>query len=200
MIVFVEGPRGCGKTYLLNKFFERNDDPRIVYYKFYFADWVKKLGLKGLDNDKALHYLSLGNILTILEQMKDDNKKILVFDRAIISAYTWAALRKRLSESIIEVELETIVMSNYYTNCKTLWIDSYKGQNKTDDRNKDMWDNIHSATEEAYVMSELIKNMKHHVHDIPRNNELVTMYNDFTDNSLDVFTGVLNQYLATLED
>jgi predicted AAA+ superfamily ATPase len=90
MILFVEGARHCGKTFLINKFIENCNDPRLEYYKFYFADHIKTLDLVELDSDPSLHYFSLGNIMTIMEMnlRPEYRDKIWIFDRAIISAYT----------------------------------------------------------------------------------------------------------------
>ena len=106
MILFVEGARHSGKTFLINKFVEDCNDPRVEYYKFYFANHIKTLDLVGLDSTPSLHYFSLGNIMTIMEMnlRPEYQDKIWIFDRAIISAYTWAILRNRLTRNAAELE------------------------------------------------------------------------------------------------
>ena len=88
MILFIEGPRHSGKTYLINNFLSVCNDPRIEYYKFYFANHIKMLDLVKLDDSAALHYFSLGNIMTIMEMnlRPEYRDKIWIFDRAILSA------------------------------------------------------------------------------------------------------------------
>ena len=87
MILFIEGPRHSGKTYLINNFLSVCNDPRIEYYKFYFANHIKMLDLVKLDDSAALHYFSLGNIMTIMEMnlRPEYRDKIWIFDRAIFS-------------------------------------------------------------------------------------------------------------------
>ena len=74
MILFIEGPRHSGKTYLINNFLSVCNDPRIEYYKFYFANHIKMLDLVKLDDSAALHYFSLGNIMTIMEDGFNNSK------------------------------------------------------------------------------------------------------------------------------
>jgi hypothetical protein len=188
MILFVEGARHSGKTFLINQFIEKHKDPRIEYYKFYFANHVKDLDLVELDATPALHYFSLGNIMTIMEMnLRPEYKdKIWIFDRAIISAYTWAILRKRLGRSRAELEFLKLINSDLYKNSKTLVV-SVAGQTGDSNRVKDTWDGAHSTLEEQRLMAHLIESGMTDLSDTNRNNGLSFVFNEFNQSSADSF-------------
>jgi hypothetical protein len=188
MILFVEGARHCGKTFLINKFIENCNDPRLEYYKFYFADHIKTLDLVELDSDPSLHYFSLGNIMTIMEMnLRPEYKdKIWIFDRAIISAYTWAILRKRLSRNKAELEFLKLLNTTLYSNSKTLVV-SVAGQTGDSDRVKDTWDGAHSTIEEQRLMAHLIELAVTELTDSAKNNKLSIVFNSFDEASVNSF-------------
>jgi len=188
MILFVEGARHSGKTFLINQFLEKYDDSRIEYYKFYFANHVKMLDLVELDATPALHYFSLGNIMTIMEMnLRPEYKdKIWIFDRAIISAYTWAILRKRLGRSQAELEFLKLINSDLYKNSKTLVV-SVAGQTGDSSRIKDTWDGKHSTTEEQLLMASLIESGLKNLADTDKNNGLSFVFNQFDEASVNSF-------------
>jgi hypothetical protein len=188
MILFIHGPRHSGKTLLINEFLKSCNDPRVEYYKFYFANHIKNLGLQSLDSDKALHYFSLGNIMTILEmnQRKEYKDKIWLFDRALISAYTWAILRGRLSEEESQNEFKNLIGSELFSNCKTLVIGA-TGQTGDSSRIKDIWDGFHSTAQEQSMMAGLIKTSVKDLSDPMRKNECRFMFNQFDDQSVKEF-------------
>ena len=188
MILFVEGARHCGKTFLINQFIEKCNDPRIEYYKFYFADHIKTLDLVELDSDPSLHYFSLGNIMTIMEMnLRPEYKdKIWIFDRAIISAYTWAILRKRLTRNKAELEFLKLLNTTLYSNSKTLVV-SVTGQTGDSNRVKDTWDGAHSTTEEQQLMAHLIELAVTELTDLAKNNKLSIVFNSFDEASVNSF-------------
>jgi hypothetical protein len=188
MILFVEGARHCGKTFLINKFIENCNDPRLEYYKFYFADHIKTLDLVELDSDPSLHYFSLGNIMTIMEMnLRPEYKdKIWIFDRAIISAYTWAILRKRLSRNKAELEFLKLLNTTLYSNSKTLVV-SVAGQTGDSDRVKDTWDGAHSTIEEQRLMAHLIELAVTELTNSAKNNKLSIVFNSFDEASVNSF-------------
>ena len=69
MIILIEGHRHSGKTFLMERFFEENKDPKIHYYKFQFAKYIESLGLRDQEDGPGVHYFSIANVLTILELM-----------------------------------------------------------------------------------------------------------------------------------
>jgi hypothetical protein len=185
MILFVEGPRHCGKTFLINQFIDITNDPRIEYYKFYFADHIKTLDLVGLDGDSSLHYFSLGNIMTIMEMnlRPEYSDKIWIFDRAIISAYTWAILRNRLSRDKAETEFLKLLNTTLYSNSKTLVV-GVAGQTGDTNRVKDTWDGVHSTIEEQQLMTQLLEIGRPNLLNPDKNNNLSIVFNNFDESSI----------------
>ena len=55
MIILIEGHRHSGKTFLMEKFFEENKDPKIHYYKFQFAKYIESLGLRDQEDGPGVH-------------------------------------------------------------------------------------------------------------------------------------------------
>ena len=188
MILFIEGPRHSGKTFLINKFLETCSDPRIEYYKFYFANHIKTLGLVGLDSDPSLHYFSLGNIMTIMEmnQRPEYKDKIWIFDRAIVSAYTWAVLRKRLPLDKAEQEFLTLLNTDLYSNSKTCVV-AVAGQTADSDRSKDTWDGAHSTQEEQSLMAHFLEIGKPQLLNQQKNNQTSIVLNSFNETSVENF-------------
>lgn len=188
MILFIEGPRHSGKTFLINKFLEECNDPRTEYYKFYFANHIKTLGLTELDSDPSLHYFSLGNIMTIMEMnLRPEYKdKIWVFDRAIVSAYTWAILRGRLSQDRADSEFSTLLSSELFANSKTLVV-KVDGQTGDSNRTKDTWDGLHSTYDELSVMEKFLELGHNQLANLDKSNQILTVTNDFNDESIKKF-------------
>lgn len=188
MILFVEGPRGCGKTFLINNFLQECKDPRIEYYKFYFANHIKMLGIGEPDNSPSLHYYSLGNIMTIMEMnLRSEYKnKIWIFDRAIISAYTWATLRQRLDPERAKSEYLTLIHSDLYKNSKTIFVKT-KEQTIDSKRKKDQWDGIHTSREEQDLMANYIDLGLPALSDQYKQNRLSIVYNTVDSESISSF-------------
>lgn len=188
MILFIEGPRHSGKTFLINKFIESCNDPRVEYYKFYFADHIKTLGLTQLDSDPSLHYFSLGNIMTIMEmnQRPEYKDKIWIFDRAIVSAYTWAVLRNRLSLEKAESELLTLLNTELFADSKTLVV-TVNGQTADSDRQKDIWDGSHSTQTEQSLMAHFLDLGNYQFNNTDKNNQTSVVLNGFNEKSIKSF-------------
>lgn len=197
MILFIEGPRHSGKTYLIEKFLEQNTDSRVEYYKFYFANHLETLDLKWQEDQPGLHYFSLGNIMTILEmnQRPQYTDKIWVFDRAIVSAYTWAILRKRLSHERAMTEYMALLTSDLYKNCKTVFIMT-DGQTGDSDRQKDHWDGAVKTSEEADLMVNLIQMGIYDLASTSRENSIYFTKNDFDQAAVTNFIHSCNSALG----
>lgn len=197
MIVFIEGPRHCGKTYLINKFMEQCTDPRVEYYKFYFADHLKTLKLEWQEDQPGMHYFSLGNIMTIMEMnLRPEYKdKIWIFDRAIISAYTWALLRKRLDIVRVRQEMADLLESDLFQNCKTIFI--YPREDNSDlQRVKDHWDGMVKSEDEVNIMTDLIQERVYDLANTSRNNSLHFCRNDFDEAAVNSFIQTCNEAIG----
>lgn len=197
MILFIEGPRHSGKTYLIERFLEQNTDPRVEYYKFYFANHLKTLELQWQEDQPGLHYFSLGNIMTIMEMnLRPEYKdKIWIFDRAIISAYTWAILRNRLDIPRAKAEYLRLLDSELFTNCKTLVIFT---QEQTDDhsRSKDHWDGLVKTNDELDRMMNFIDIGAGQLANPSRDNGIYFSKNDFDQASVNNFIQSCNLALG----
>ena len=197
MILFIEGPRHSGKTYLIERFLEQNTDPRVEYYKFYFANHLKTLDLEWQEDQPGLHYFSLGNIMTIMEmnQRPQYQDKIWIFDRAIISAYTWAVLRKRLSLERARVEIRLLLESELYSNCQTVFI-MPTGQTGDNNRTKDHWDGQVKTDQEVDMMKEFINDSRYNLANPIRDNSLYFAKNTFDQASISQFIESCNRALG----
>jgi thymidylate kinase len=192
MILFVEGPRSCGKTYLIENFLAKLKEQQkqypldpvffgVEYYKFYFANHIKTLGLQDLDATPALHYFSLGNIMSIMEMNLRPQYQghTWIFDRAIISAYAWAVLRNRLTPNRARDEYRALLSSELYQNCKTIVIAVDRQTN--DNRGKDMFDGAHSTEEEYHQLGHFLDFGVEFLSNQHRNNSLSFITNTFNE-------------------
>lgn len=197
MILFVEGPRHSGKTYLVEQFINQCTDPRVEYYKFYFANHLKTLQLEWQEDQPGLHYFSLGNILTILEmnQREAYRDKIWIFDRAIISAYAWAILRGRLTHHRAYSEAQKVLSSDLYHNCKTIFV-SADGQTDDNTRKKDHWDGAVKTGDESYLMLDLIQHNLYDIADSNKGNGFYSIKNTFDQAAVNFFTESCNSALG----
>lgn len=192
MILFVEGTRACGKTHLTKKFIEsiklEYPDADIEYYKFYFADHVKTLDLHRTEGTPAMHYFSLGNIMTILEMNKLNKRKVWVFDRAIVSAYVWAVLQNRLTLVWAKREYEALLKSDLFVNCKTLFVISGTDRSESDKlRNKDKFGGIHKTDEEFEMFSTFLQYGNLQLDEKSRGNEFEIVTNNYDEDSIATF-------------
>lgn len=195
MIIFIEGCRNTGKTTLLTKFFEQNQNPNVVYYKFYFAKYIEDFGITKHDTGPGVHYFSIANVLTILELnqhlLKD---KILIFDRSIFSAYAWSILRKRLDESSLLEEFKKILNSELYKDCTLLFLDK-EGDIEHKERRKDYFDQFENYSKEKLIFEKLLGQFKDNIEDSNKNNHYVTFKNRFDNESIDDFIKLLSQLI-----
>jgi thymidylate kinase len=192
MIIFVEGPRTAGKTTLIENFFKQNQNPNVVYYKFYFAKYLEEFDIKRWDTGAGVHYFSISNILTILELNKNILKdKILVFDRSIFSAYTWSILRKRMETDDLLNEFEKILKSDLYSDCTLLFL--RKNQHfDSKDRVKDYFDQFENYELELSIFNNIIDKFNKYIIDSSKNNRYCEFINKFDEESIDDFNTLLS--------
>ncbi len=194
MIVLVEGPRGAGKSHLIDNFFAQNKDNRFIYYKWGFAGWVEALGIK--ENREATHYFSLANILTILEMgntlFKD---KVLVLDRSIFSAYVWAAYRNRLPRFELIMELKKILSSTIYHSCNTVFINRDERVSEFNRGKKDIFDKYENYRLEKQEFDELFRIFNKEINKWDRGNNSILFNNKFDIKSQIEFNKLLNSFV-----
>jgi len=89
MVVFVDGARNVGKSYLINK--------QINVYKFDFNKFINDFKLAA--NDSKLFYVNIGYNYTLLDMWsKDLLPKKLIVDRGILSDIVFGIMSGRISE------------------------------------------------------------------------------------------------------
>lgn len=193
MIVMIEGPRHCGKTYLLENFFRTNADPTIMYYKFAFAKYIDDLGMRDQETGAGVHYFSIANVMTILELNKTVFKdKLLVFDRSIFSAYVWSIYRKRMDQDRLLSEFRKILASDLYQDCCVINIDRINSA-KVLKREKDFFGNFEDYTKERSIFEMVYDEMTENIMNTGKNTSLIRFINQFNDESLGYFNELINQ-------
>jgi len=193
MIILIEGHRHSGKTFLMEKFFEENKDPKIHYYKFQFAKYIESLGLRDQEDGPGVHYFSIANVLTILELNQSILKdQVIVFDRCIFSAYVWSIYRERMDNDRLTNEFRKILNSELWQNCKILYV-SRPTEINTEVREKDYFENFENLESEKNLFDKLFSEFIEVITDDKLNNSLIRFKNNFDQLSEERFIAVLTQ-------
>lgn len=194
MIIFIEGTRHSGKTYLLNQLIERHGaDLNLFYYKFYLANEYSAIVKDWDKSDKGIHYFSMGNIMTILDLHKQFPEKIFIFDRAHITAATWATLWNRITFDEAQSELAGLINRPGYQDCKTIMIDAPDQFKQDQSRQKDLWDGLISPSEEKRIMHNLIQSAPWTFKEGRLGNSFNTFTNNFDSESVDEFCDLIQK-------
>lgn len=187
MIVFIEGPRHSGKTHLLEKFFEQNQDPNIVYYKFKFAKYIDELGMRDQESGPGVHYFSIANILTILELNQTLFKdKVIVFDRAIFSAYVWSIYRGRMDHERLMEEFSKVLSSDTYQDCCLLYV-TRGVEISPEKREKDYFGNFEDYVAEKSLFDLVINKNLNQIVSLKKKNLYSRFENGFDEESVSGF-------------
>jgi hypothetical protein len=142
--------------------------------------------------------MSLGNILTVLDQWKNVDDQILVFDRALVTAYSWAFLRNRLPEPRIKEEFRLVLESDAYKNCHTILVDPNPIFVADNDREKDFWDNSHTFEEEMNIIEDLCLENGHLLNNREVGNRFHRFKNEFDDLSVERFVNWMNSFTTVI--
>jgi hypothetical protein len=194
MILIIEGPRGSGKSHLVDNFFKHNTNHDFVYYKWGFAEWSKHLKLE--PDGKEIHYFSLGNILTILEMTSSIFKdKVLVLDRSIFSTYAWAMLRKRMLQHHLVNELGDILNSSLYVNCHVIRVNRVDKSMVMVREKKDMFDKYENYSNESKCYDEIVSIFSPEINNALRENSYAVFNNKFDMLSQVEFNKLLYSYV-----
>lgn len=187
MIVFIEGPRHSGKTHLLEEFFKQNQDPNVIYYKFKFAKYIDAFGMRDQESGPGVHYFSISNILTILELNQTLFKdKVIVFDRAIFSAYVWSIYRDRMDRERLMEEFSKILSSELYQNCCLLYV-TRGVEISPDKREKDYFGNFEDYSAEKNLFDLVINTNLNQVVNLEKKNLYSFFENGFDEASVTGF-------------
>lgn len=195
MILMIEGHRHSGKTFLIDKFFEQNQNPKVHYYKFQFAKYIDDLKMRDQETGPGVHYFSIANVLTILELnqtlLKDH---VLVFDRCIFSAYVWSIYRERMGTLRLLDEFKKILISDLYQDVKLLYVEREENL-KIDKREKDYFGNFENADREKEIFERIFSEFMPQMIDVSRDNEFSRMTNHFNEASSTQFNTMLNDLI-----
>jgi deoxyadenosine/deoxycytidine kinase len=196
MIILIEGPRGAGKSHLVDQFMLRNQNPDVLYYKFEFSDWIKKLRIEDQENGPGVHYFSISNIITILGITETLLKgKTIVFDRSIFSAYVWSVFRDRMEGNRLINEFAKILKDELYSNCKLIHV-TKSDPDVVIERDKDDIFNIYEDYKtEAQLYDNLICLFETEILDSRKGNEMFEFKNDFDPESESRFNTLLNNLI-----
>lgn len=196
MIILVEGPRGSGKSHLVDQFMQNNDDPNVLYYKFAFSDWIKTLKIQDLEKGPGVHYFSISNIITILDVAdKLLSGKTIVLDRSIFSAYVWSIYRERMDVDRLIREFSRFLGHQSYTECKIVYV-SKKDSDLIMDRTKDdIFDEFENYEEEKQIYDNIFYFFSNEIEDRTRGNELIRFENEFNESSESDFNKLLGDLI-----
>ena len=195
MILVIEGHRHSGKTFLIEKFFEQNTNPKVHYYKFQFAKYIDQLEMRDQDAGPGVHYFSIANVLTILELNQTILKdQILVFDRCIFSAYVWSIYRERMDQFRLLGEFQKILNSDLYQNSKVVYVNR-ADKIEIKKREKDYFSNFENADAEKELFERIFSEFRDEINDSSRNNDFVRLTNHFNNESIDEFNQMLNNLI-----
>ena len=184
----IEGARHVGKTHLMKSFFERNKDPRIMYYKFAFAKYIDALGMRDQETGAGVHYFSIANVMTILELnqtlLKDT---VLVFDRSIFSAYVWSIYRERMESARLLNEFKTILASDLYRDCALLYLTRKELVSPQKRDKSDYFGNFENYDAEKKIFDRVLGETKCYYDAPARGNYYADFVNEFDAASVDRF-------------
>ena len=200
MIVIIEGHRSSGKTFLIDKFFEQNQNPKVHYYKFKFAKYIDDLKMRDQETGPGVHYFSIANVLTILELNRTLLKDhVLVFDRCIFSAYVWSIYRERMGTLRLLEEFKKILDSELYQASKLLYVERAEGI-EINRGIKDYFGNFENADREKEIFERIFSEFMFQMTDVSRDNEFSRMTNHFNEASSTQFNTMLNDLINKGQD
>lgn len=196
MIILVEGPRGAGKSYLVDEFFKSNQDPKILYYKFKFTDWIKILEIEDQEPGPGVHYFSISNIITILgissTFLKENH---VVFDRSIFSAYVWSIFRKRMDRERLLTEFNNFLLTDSYSNCKLIYVNRSNEVNAISRVKQDGFDVFENYEAEKLIYDDVLFRFRDQITDSSRANEFFEFTNYLNEDSVESFRVLLYDIL-----
>lgn len=196
MIILVEGPRGSGKSHLVDQFMQNNSDPNVLYYKFAFSDWIKTLKIQDLEKGPGVHYFSISNIVTILDvSEKLLAGKTIILDRSIFSAYVWSIYRERMDIDRLIREFSRFLGHSSYNNCKIVYV-SKKDSNITMDRSKDdIFDQFENYEDEKQIYDNIFHLFSREIRNKSRGNDIIQFKNEFNRSSESDFNKLLGDLI-----
>jgi thymidylate kinase len=196
MIILIEGPRGAGKSHLVDQFMLKNENPDVLYYKFAFSDWIKKIRIEDQEKGPGVHYFSISNIITILGISDTLLKgKTIVFDRSIFSAYVWSIMRDRMDGDRLIREFSSILKDEIYSNCKLIYVTKSNPDTKIEREKDDIFNKYEDYHTENQFYNNIIYLFDREISNSSKNNEILEFKNDFDEASESRFNTLLNNLI-----
>lgn len=132
-MIIVEGPRNCGKSYLIsNIIFKR----MFKKYKFSFADFDRSFRF---DESAAVNF-AMGKDFQILKLAQDKMLKDgILMDRGPISSIVYGLLNGRMDMDFADELIKEIIK---LLKCSGIHIIYVYGKNPIERKNKDKWDEM----------------------------------------------------------
>lgn len=191
MIILIEGPRGAGKSHLVDEFFRQNNNKRFMYYKFEFSNWIKRLKIENLEPKPEIHYFSISNILTIFDLVSGPFKdRTIVMDRSILSAYVWSIYRDRVDNFKLLRELDIIMRHDVFKESRIVFV-TKSGEVNVDKRSdKDIFDKFEDYEQELNIYKNVIDMAGIESED--QGGNLIYFKNQFNEGSQLEFNNLLN--------
>lgn len=191
MIILIEGPRGAGKSHLVDEFFRQNNNKRFLYYKFEFSNWIKRLKIENLEPKPEIHYFSISNILTIFDLAESHFKdRTMVMDRSILSAYVWSIYRDRVDSFKLLRELNIIMEHEVFKESRIVFVTKSEETNIIKRENKDIFDKFEDYEQELNIYRNVIgmTGIKYE----SQGGNLISFKNKFNEESQLDFNNLLN--------
>lgn len=196
MIILIEGPRGAGKSHLVDQFMLQNQNPDVLYYKFAFSDWIKKLKIEDQEKGPGVHYFSISNIITILGIAGTLLEgKTVVFDRSIFSAYVWSIFRDRMDGNRLINEFSRILKDEVYSNCKLIHVTKSNPDIVIERDKNDIFNIYEDYRSEAQLYDNILYLFETEVTDSSKGNEMFEFKNEFDLESESRFNTLLNNLI-----
>lgn len=196
MIIIIEGHRHSGKSFLIDKFLEQCENPNVHYYKFQFAKYIEDLEIRDQEAGPGVHYFSISNVMTIFELNQTLlSDKILIFDRAIFSAYVWSIYRERMDKGRLLNEFEKLLLNEIYNHVTVVYVnrpDSIVTQKRED---KDYFGNFENADAEKELFEEIFARFDNLIVDPEKSNNFTRFTNNFSEESVNEFNLLLTSLI-----
>jgi thymidylate kinase len=196
MILIIEGHRHSGKSYLIDKFIKQCEIPNVHYYKFQFAKYIEDLGIRDQEDGPGVHYFSISNVMTIFELNQTLlSDKVLVFDRAIFSAYVWSIYRERMEKGRLLTEFERLLLNKIYDNVTVVYVNREESVGIEKREDKDYFGNFENADAEKEIFEEIFARFDNLINDPAKRNRFTRFTNHFDEISCEAFNSLLTDLI-----
>lgn len=187
-VIMIEGARGAGKTYLINKLNMSNNVHKIPFANYFNECFINDFPEKTKEeiNEKTdLHYYSLAYDIIVLDLVKSNKINYdLIVDRSLLSSFVFGILANRVTLDQVKNQYEWI-KNTYGNHIEIIYV---QGNMSEDKRNKDMW-NIYNNNKTHEMYLNIIKELN-----IP----VTHIINKYDNESEELFKKVVSSKMSDL--